>query len=57
MLRTVYGRKEKFLAGGWSSLNDPDVSKQVKRHKKDTASFKRIMGKYAVVNDALKKVL
>ncbi len=31
--RTVYVWKEKFLAGGRSSLDGPDASKQVRRHK------------------------
>ena len=55
--RTVYGWKEKFLAGGRSSLDGPDVSKQAKRHAKEVASLKRIIGEYAVANDALKKAL
>ena len=55
--RTVYGWKEKFLAGGRNSLDGPDASKQVKRHKQETASLKRIIGEYAVANDALKKAL
>ena len=55
--RTVYGWKEKFLADGRSSLDGPDASKQVKLHKKATASLKRIIGEYAVANDALKKAL
>ena len=55
--RTVYGWKEKFLAGGRGSLEGSDASKQAKRHKKEIASLKRIIGEYAVVNDALKKAL
>ena len=55
--RTVYGWKEKFLAGGRGSLEGPDASKQIKRHKKEIASLKRIIGEYAVANDALKKAL
>ncbi len=35
----------------------PDASKQVKRHKEVVASLKRIIGEYAVANDALKKAL
>ena len=35
----------------------PDASKQVKRHKEEVASLKRIIGEYAVANDALKKAL
>ena len=56
-LRTVYGWKEKFFAGGRGSLEGPDASKQTKRHKKEIASLKRIIGEYAVANDALKKAL
>ena len=55
--RTVYGWKEKFLAGGRGSLDGPDASKQAKRHAKEVASLKRIIGEYAVANDALKKAL
>ena len=55
--RTVYVWKEKFLTGGRSSLDGPDASKQVKRHKEEVASLKRIVGEYAVVNDVLKKAL
>ena len=55
--RTVYDWKEKFLAGGRGSLEGPDHSKQTKRHKKEIASLKRIIGEYAVANDALKKAL
>ena len=53
--RTVYGWKTKFLAGGRSSLEGPDASKQAKRHAKEIASLKRLIGEYAVANDALKK--
>ena len=42
--RTVYGWKEKFLAGGRISLDGPDASKQAKRHKKEIASLRRIIG-------------
>ena len=55
--RTVYGWKEKFLVGGRSSLDGPDVSKQAKRHAKEVASLKRIIGEYAVAINALKKAL
>lgn len=34
MPRTVYTWKEKFLAGGRSSLDGSDAAKQAKRHKK-----------------------
>ena len=54
---TVYGWKEKFLAGGRSLLDGPDASKQITRHKKEIASLERIIGEYAVTNDALKKAL
>ena len=55
--RTVYGWKEKFLTGGRSSLDGSDASKQVRRYKKEITSLKRIIGEYAVANDALKKAL
>ena len=35
--RTAYVWKEKLLAGGRSSLDGPDASKQVKRHKEEFA--------------------
>ena len=54
--RTVYAWKEKFLAGGRSSLDSPNTTKQARQHK-ETASLKRIIGEYAVANDALKKAL
>ena len=53
--RTAYGWKESLLAGGRGSLEGPDISKQAKRRKKEIASLKRIIGEYAVANDALKK--
>ncbi len=53
--RTVYGWKEKFLADGHSSLEGPDASKQVQRHKKEITPLKSINGECAVANDALKK--
>ena len=46
----VHGRWPKL--SGWA-----DASKQDKRHKKEISSLKRIIGEYAVVNDALKRVL
>ena len=48
---------EREVLGRRSSLDGPDVSKQVKRHAKEVASLKRIIGEYAVANDALKKAL
>ena len=38
-------------------LDGPDASKQAKRHKKEIVSLKRIIGEYAVANNALKKAL
>lgn len=55
--RTVYGWKEQFLDGGRSSFEGSNASKQTKIHKKEIASLKRIIGEYAVANDALKKAL
>lgn len=55
--RPVYEWTEKFLAGWRSSLNGPDVSKQVKQHAKVVVLLKRIIGEYAVANYALKKDL
>ena len=55
--RTIYGWKEKLLAGGRSSFEGSDASKQARRHKKEIVSLKRIIGEYAVANDALKKAL
>ena len=53
--RTIYTWKEKFLAGGRSSFEGADASKREQRHNKDVSDFKRIIGEYAVANDALKK--
>ena len=55
--RTIYGWKEKFLAGGRSSFEGPSAAKQTKRHQKEIATLKRIIGEYAVANDVLKKAL
>ncbi len=55
--RTVYAWKEKFLKAGKSSFSDSDISSLAKRHKKEISSLKRIIGEYAVANDALKKTL
>lgn len=55
--RTVYDWKEKFLDGGRSSFEGSNTSKQAKKHKKEITSLKRIIGEYAVANDALKKAL
>ncbi len=55
--RTVYDWKEKFLDGGRSSFEGSNASKQAKKHKKEITSLKRIIGEYAVANDALKKAL
>lgn len=55
--RTVYLWKEKFLAGGRSSLDGSDAARQAKRHRREVESLKRIIGEYAVVNEALKKTL
>ena len=46
--RTVYMWKEKFLAGGRSSLDGSDAARQAKRHKREVESLKRIIGEYAV---------
>lgn len=53
--RAVYGWKEKFPAGGQSSLDGPDALKQAKRHEREIAPPRRIIGECAVANDALKK--
>ena len=55
--RTVYLWKERFLAGGRSSLDGSDAARQAKRHKREVESLKRIIGEYAVANAALKKTL
>ena len=52
--RTVYLWKERFLAGGRSSLDGYDAARQAKQYKK-VEFLKRIMGEYAVANEALKK--
>ncbi len=55
--RTVYLWREKFLAGGRSSLDGSDAARQSKRHKREVESLKRIIGGYVVANEALKKTL
>ena len=55
--RTVYGWKERFLEGGRGSLEGSDAASKAKRHRKEVASLKRIIGEYAVANEALKKTL
>ena len=53
--RTAYGWKERFLAVGHDSLEGPSTATQAMRHKKEVASLKKIIGEYAVANEALKK--
>ena len=53
--RTVYTWKEKFLDAGKSSFDGSNMSLLSKRYKKEISSLKRIIGEYAVANDALKK--
>lgn len=55
--RTVYQWKEKFLAGGRGSLDGSDLASRTRNHRKELARLKRIIGEYAVANDALKKAL
>ena len=55
--RTVYGWKEKFLAAGRGSFEGPDAASRTRSHRKEVASLKRIIGEYAVANEALKKTL
>lgn len=55
--RTVYNWRETFLAGGRDSFESSNSAAQIKRHKKEVASLKRIIGEYAVANAALKKTL
>ena len=55
--RTIHGWREKFLAGGRSSLDGPGASDQVQLHKKEITSLRRTIGEYAAANDALKKAL
>ena len=53
--RTVYLWKEGFLIGERSSLDGSDAARQAKRNKREVESLKRIIGEYAVANEALKK--
>ncbi len=53
--RTVYTWKKKFLDAGKISFDSSNISSLTKRHKKEISSLKRIIGEYAVANDALKK--
>ena len=47
--RMVYLWKEKFLAGGRTSLDGFDAALQSKRHRREVGSLKRIIGEYTVV--------
>ncbi len=53
--RILYTWKERFLQGGRESLGRPDSSRTLKRHAREVEILKRIIGEYAVANDALKK--
>ena len=53
--RTLYTWKERFLQGGRESLGSPGSGRTLKRHAREVEILKRIIGKYAVANDALKK--
>ena len=55
--RTVCLWKEEFLAGGRSSFDGSDAARQAKQHKREVDPLKRIIGEYAVANEALKKTL
>ena len=55
--RTVYDWKERFLAAGRGSFDGADAAVRVRRHKREVEHLKRIIGEYAVANEALKKTL
>ena len=44
-------------AGGRGSSGGSDAAARARSHKKEVASLKRIIGEYAVANEALKKTL
>ena len=56
-LRTLYHWKERFLQGGKESLESTNPNKTLRRHEREVATLKRIIGEYAVANEALKKTL
>ena len=53
--RTPYIWKEKFLEGGRESLKSPNTGKNLKKHARKVDTLKKIIGEYAVANEALKK--
>ena len=53
--RTLYTWKEKFLEGGKESLKSPNTGKALKKHAREVDTLKKIIGEYAVANEALKK--
>ena len=53
--RTLYTWKERFLQGGRESLRSPSSGRTLKKHAREVEILKRIIGEYAVANDALKK--
>ena len=53
--RTLYTWKDRFLHGGRESLGSPGSGRTLKRHAREVEILKRIIGEYAVANDALKK--
>ena len=55
--RTLYIWKEKFLEGGKESLKNPNTGKTLKKHAREVDTLKKIIGEYAVANEALKKTL
>lgn len=55
--RTIYNWKEKFVAAGRDSFDGSDSAAKARNHKKEVSQLKRIIGEYAVANDALKKTL
>ena len=53
--RTLCMWKERFLQSGSESLGSPSSDRAFKRHAQEVEILKRIIGEYAVANDALKK--
>ncbi len=55
--RTLYMWKEQFLEGGKDAVARSGTARALKKHTREVETLKRIIGEYAVANEALKKTL